>query len=90
MGNGRSLVASLNDETSIWYSTSRVDSSNGESYPELEPSLLSWNSARGWCPFCKGYGKIFQWMKDDLPATVIGGKWRMEKNAKTAKENDSM
>lgn len=80
MGNGRSLVASLNDETSIWYSTSRVDASNGESYPELEPSLLSWNSARGWCPFCKGYGKIFQWMKDDLPAT--GNWWKMEDGEK--------
>jgi excinuclease ABC subunit A len=76
IGNGRSLLASMNGETSIWYSTSRVDSSNGESYPTLEPSLLSWNSARGWCTFCKGYGKIYQWMKDDLPAT--GKWWKME------------
>ncbi|MEJ6522976.1 MAG: excinuclease ABC subunit UvrA [Opitutales bacterium] len=76
IGSGRSLLASMNGETSIWYSTSRVDSSNGESYPTLEPSLLSWNSARGWCTFCKGYGKIYQWMKDDLPAT--GKWWKME------------
>jgi excinuclease ABC subunit A len=83
IGNGRSLLASMNGETSIWYSTSRVDSSNGESYPELEPSLLSWNSARGWCTFCKGYGRIYQWMKDDLPAT---GKWWKMEDGETCSE----
>jgi excinuclease ABC subunit A len=76
LGNGRCLIASKDEKTSSWYSTSRVDSSNGESYPKLEPSLLSWNSSRGWCSFCRGYGKIYQWMKDDLPAT--GKWWQME------------
>ena len=76
LGNGRSLLASEGGDTNTWYSTSRVDSASGEAYPELEPSLLSWNSARGWCEFCKGYGKIYQWMKDDLPAT--GKWWKME------------
>ena len=76
LGNGRSLLSSEDGKTSIWYSTTRVDSANGESYPELEPSLLSWNSGRGWCKFCRGYGKIYQWMKDDLPAT--GKWWKME------------
>ena len=76
LGNSRCLIVSKNEKINNWYSTSRVDSSNGESYPELEPSLLSWNSSRGWCSFCRGYGKIYQWMKDDLPAT--GKWWQME------------
>ena len=76
LGNGRCLLATEQGDTNIWYSTSRVDSVSGEAYPELEPSLLSWNSARGWCESCKGYGKIYQWMKDDLPAT--GKWWKME------------
>ena len=72
IGKGRALLASMDGQTNIWYSTSRVDSLSGESYPELEPSLLSWNSSRGWCTFCRGYGRIYEWMKDDLPAS---GKW---------------
>ena len=72
IGKGRALLASMDGHTNIWYSTSRVDSLSGESYPELEPSLLSWNSSRGWCSFCRGYGRIYEWMKDDLPAS---GKW---------------
>ena len=72
IGKGRALLTSMDGHTNIWYSTSRVDSLSGESYPELEPSLLSWNSSRGWCSFCRGYGRIYDWMKDDLPAS---GKW---------------
>ena len=83
LGNGRCLLTTINEKTSIWYSTSKVDSSNGESYPDLEPSLLSWNSSRGWCSFCRGYGKIYQWMKDDLPAT---GKWWKMEDGETCSE----
>ncbi|NBU84082.1 MAG: FAD-dependent oxidoreductase [Sphingomonadaceae bacterium] len=40
----------------------------GESFPELEPKHFSFNSPRGWCPACRGHGRIFPWMlepKDD-------------------------
>lgn len=82
-GNGRCLLTTEDEKTSVWYSTSKVDSSNGESYPDLEPSMLSWNSSRGWCSFCRGYGKIYQWMKDDLPAT---GKWWQMEDGETCSE----
>lgn len=30
----------------------------GESFPEPEPSSFSFNSPRGWCPVCRGHGRI--------------------------------
>ncbi len=30
----------------------------GESFPEPEPSSFSFNSPRGWCPLCRGHGRI--------------------------------
>ncbi len=83
IGNGRFLLASTDGKTNQWYSTSKVDASNGDFYQELEPSLLSWNSSRGWCSFCRGYGKIYQWMKDDLPAS---GKWWQMEEGETCPE----
>ena len=68
IGNGRCLITNLENNEEIWHSTNRVDVQTGISYPELEPSHFSWNSAKGRCPCCKGYGRIFDWMKDDLPA----------------------
>ena len=70
-GKERLLLITPSGEE-LWYSTSRVDSASGETYPELEPALLSWNSPKGWCPICRGYGKIYEKMKDRLPAS---GKW---------------
>ena len=60
----------------IWFSTTRIDPVNGKAYPELEPSFFSWNSAKGRCSYCKGYGKIYDWMKEDLPA--CGEWWKLE------------
>ena len=68
IGNGRCLITNIENNEEIWHSTNRVDVQTGISYPELEPSYFSWNSAKGRCPCCKGYGRIFDWMKDDLPA----------------------
>ena len=72
IGNERLLTLYPKDNHQKWFSIDRVDPTSGESYPKLEPSLLSWNSARGWCQMCKGYGRIYEWMKDELPAS---GKW---------------
>lgn len=71
MGKGRCLLL-LPDGESSWFSIHKSDPQTGEAYPELEPSLLSWNSPRGWCPSCRGYGRIYDWMKEELPAS---GMW---------------
>ena len=75
-GKGRCLLVYGDNEEGKWFSTKRVDPSNGKTYPNLEPSFFSWNSAKGKCSFCQGYGKIYDWMKEDLPAS--GDWWNME------------
>ncbi|MEC8421380.1 MAG: excinuclease ABC subunit UvrA [Verrucomicrobiota bacterium] len=75
IGKGRCvLIESQENET--WFSTTRIDPANGTAYPELEPSFFSWNSAKGMCTYCKGYGKIYDWMKEDLPAS--GDWWKIQ------------
>lgn len=74
IGKGRCLLISSKGENE-WFSIRKSDPSTGVSYPDLEPSLLSWNSPRGWCPSCRGYGKIYDWMKEELPAS--GDWWKI-------------
>ena len=40
------------------FSTARVSPTTGESFDELDPSHFSFNSPRGWCKTCRGYGHI--------------------------------
>ena len=84
IGKGRcALVQKGNSD--IWFSTTRIDPANGKAYPELEPSFFSWNSAKGRCSYCKGYGKIYDWMKEDLPAS--GDWWKLEDGSTCPKCN---
>ena len=39
-------------------STRRVSAATGRSFDELEPDTFSFNSPRGWCPACRGYGLV--------------------------------
>ena len=45
-----------------WFSTTRTDRETGESFPELDPKHFSFNSPKGWCPTCRGHGRIHDWM----------------------------
>ena len=78
IGRGRCLLL-LPDGETIWFSIHQSDPKTGEAYPDLEPSLLSWNSPKGWCTACRGYGRIYDWMKDELPAS--GDWWSLEHGA---------
>ncbi|MDA7684934.1 excinuclease ABC subunit UvrA, partial [Akkermansiaceae bacterium] len=40
------------------FSTVRVSPVTGESFEELDPHHFSFNSPRGWCQTCRGYGHI--------------------------------
>jgi excinuclease ABC subunit A len=62
VGKGSCFVATAAGETLSWFSTTRTDIETGESFPELDPKDFSFNSARGWCPTCRGYGRIYPWM----------------------------
>ena len=66
LGKGSAFVLTPKGEVLSWLSTKRTDPTTGEAFPELDPKHFSWNSPRGWCPTCRGYGQLFDWMlKED-------------------------
>ena len=65
-GNGLLMIVALNDEMSAakplndvrYFSRNLMDPETGLSYPEPAPHTFSFNSPSGWCPCCKGLGRI--------------------------------
>jgi excinuclease ABC subunit A len=62
LGKGACFLLTERNETLSWFSTTRTDIATGESFPELDPKNFSFNSPRGWCPTCRGHGRVFPWM----------------------------
>jgi excinuclease ABC subunit A len=65
LGKGSAFLMSSKGEVISRLSTKRTDPTTGEAFPELDPKHFSWNSPRGWCPTCRGYGQLFDWMADE-------------------------
>ncbi len=75
LGKGACFLLTANGEILSWFSTTRTDLETGESFPELDPKQFSHNSPRGWCPACRGHGRIFDWMlqtddENELPPEI--------------------
>lgn len=62
LGKGACFLLTPQGEVLSWFSTTRTDVETGESFPELDPKNFSFNSPRGWCPACRGHGRVFRWM----------------------------
>ena len=62
LGKGSCFLITPQGDVLSWFSTTRTDSKTGESFPELDPKHFSFNSPRGWCPSCRGHGRVFPWM----------------------------
>ncbi len=62
LGKGACFLLTPQGEILSWFSTTRTDIETGESFPELDPKQFSFNSPRGWCPTCRGHGRVFPWM----------------------------
>ena len=75
LGKGSCFLLTPTGDVLSWFSTTRTDAETGESFPELDPKHFSHNSPRGWCPTCRGHGRVFGWMlkksKDDEPSPEI-------------------
>lgn len=71
LSKGACFLAGPKGKIVSWFSTSRTDPETGESYPELDPKHFSWNSKKGWCPTCRGHGRLYDWMAsdEDYPAS---------------------
>ncbi len=70
LGKGSAFLMTPKGEVLSWLSTRRTDPTTGEAFPELDPKHFSWNSPRGWCPTCRGYGQIFDWMAKEEDGSV--------------------
>jgi excinuclease ABC subunit A len=62
LGKGACFLLTPAGNVLSWFSTTRTDIASGESFPELDPKQFSFNSPRGWCPTCRGHGRIYDWM----------------------------
>ena len=59
MGKGHCAVFIPDAKTEIQnFSTKRVSPVTGKSFEDPDPHHFSFNSHRGWCPECRGYGTI--------------------------------
>ncbi len=58
LGRG-TLYALGNDRKLSVHSTERTCPQCGDSFGELDPKMFSYNSPRGWCPGCRGFGELF-------------------------------
>jgi excinuclease ABC subunit A len=58
VGRG-TLYALGNDRKLSVHSTERTCPGCGESFGPLDPKMFSYNSPRGWCPRCRGFGELF-------------------------------
>jgi len=58
LGHG-ALLALGNDRQTTVHSTERSCARCGESFELLDPKMFSYNSPRGWCPSCRGFGELF-------------------------------
>jgi excinuclease ABC subunit A len=58
LGHG-TLYALGNDRKTSVHSTERSCPQCGQSFGPLDPKMFSYNSPRGWCPQCRGFGELF-------------------------------
>jgi excinuclease ABC subunit A len=58
LGKGVLLAMDSLEHVTI-HSTSRCCPSCLQSFEPLEPKMFSYNSSRGWCPSCRGFGELF-------------------------------
>jgi len=59
MGKGHCSVLLKPSDTELkTFSTARVSPVTGKSFEDPDPHHFSFNSHRGWCPKCRGYGTV--------------------------------
>ncbi len=64
LGRGACFLLTPDGKTLAWFSTTRTDAVTGESFPELDPKHFSFNSPKGWCPACRGHGRLYSWLRE--------------------------
>lgn len=68
LGKGICFLADKEGSIINWLSTERVDPATGQAFAQLDPKNFSWNSPKGWCEMCSGYGYIDEALKEKTDA----------------------
>lgn len=84
LGKGSAFLIQANGKDRRYFSSNRVDPQTGESFPDLDPKLFSWNSPRGWCPRCRGRGTLAEDSvdRDDEPECPECGGSRLSETSR--------
>ena len=67
IGHGTLLALDNHGRVTV-HSTERSCRQCGQSFEILDPKMFSFNSPRGWCPTCRGFGELFYLPKVDRGA----------------------
>lgn len=70
-GNGVMMIAETDNEATRFFSRNLMCPTTGISYPDPAPHSFSFNSPQGWCPCCKGLGKINATNDDDRLDDIV-------------------
>jgi excinuclease ABC subunit A len=54
------IIEELKDQSPFYYSKNLMCPESGISYDEPQPNTFSFNSPYGYCPECKGFGKVYK------------------------------
>jgi excinuclease ABC subunit A len=65
LGQG-AIVVLVNDDQYLSFSENLVSEETGETFPDLEPRLFSFNSPIGACPKCNGLGESKEFSQDSM------------------------
>ncbi|MCQ2348304.1 MAG: excinuclease ABC subunit UvrA [Paludibacteraceae bacterium] len=58
VGDGLMMILANDEITPRYFSRNLMDAETGLSYQKAAPHTFSFNSPSGWCPCCKGLGKV--------------------------------
>ncbi len=86
LGKGSCFLLQPDGGAAAWLSSTRTDPATGESFPELDPKHFSFNPPKGWCPSCRGYGRLHSFLFADDEDGGNGGLINREAAADTEEE----
>lgn len=70
-GDGVMMIATTDSTQTRYLSRNLMCPRTGLSYPEPAPHTFSFNSPSGWCPCCKGLGRIVESQKSKVESSEV-------------------
>ncbi len=95
--HGKGILRLLDHRNKIQVLNTRLSSAaTGESFEEPDPAHFSFNSPRGWCPSCRGYGVVpaarggRNELRTDRADSILAAELEEDQRAERRDEEDVM